>query len=71
MFTWFFQPGPVSDWDTAAKSDTQAFARVHRGMMERGIYLPPSQYEAMFLSAAHAEDDVQQTIRVAEQSLSF
>jgi glutamate-1-semialdehyde 2,1-aminomutase len=71
MFTWFFQPGPVSDWDTAAKSDTQAFARFHRGMMERGIYLPPSQYEAMFLSAAHAEDDVQQTIRVAEQSLSF
>ena len=68
MFTWFFQPGPVSDWETAAKSDTQAFARFHRGMLERGIYLPPSQFEAMFLSAAHSEDDVRKTIHEAGQS---
>ena len=65
MFTWFFQPGPVSDWDTAAKSDTQAFARFHRAMLEQGIYLPPSQFEAMFLSAAHSEDDILQTIATA------
>jgi len=65
MFTWFFQPGPVSDWDTAAKSDTQAFAKFHRGMLEQGIYLPPSQFEAMFLSAAHSEDDVEKTIEAA------
>jgi glutamate-1-semialdehyde 2,1-aminomutase len=69
MFTWFFQPGPVSDWETAAKSDTQAFARFHRGMLERGIYLPPSQYEAMFVSAALSEDDVERTIGAAEGSL--
>jgi glutamate-1-semialdehyde 2,1-aminomutase len=69
MFTWFFQPGPVSDWDTAAKSDTQAFARFHRAMMEKGIYLPPSQFEAMFVSAAHAQGDVQRTIEAAEQAL--
>jgi len=65
MFTWFFQPGPVFDWDTAAKSDTQAFARFHQTMLENGIYLPPSQFEAMFVSAAHSEDDVQTTIAAA------
>ena len=65
MFTWFFQPGPVSDWDTAAKSDTQAFARFHRAMLEQGIYLPPSQFEATFLSAAHSEEDIEKTIEAA------
>ncbi len=69
MFTWFFQPGKVHDWDTAAKSDTQAFGKFHRAMLERGIYLPPSQYEAMFMSAAHSDVDIQQTITAAEQVL--
>ena len=69
MFTWFFQPGPVSDWDTAAKSDTQAFAKFHRGMLERGVYLPPSQFEAIFLSAAHSEEDIHQTITAAVDSI--
>ena len=69
MFTWFFQAGEVHDWDTAAKSDTQAFAKFHRGMLDRGIYLPPSQYEAVFVSAAHTREDIQKTIQAAEQSL--
>ncbi|HKW77368.1 MAG TPA: glutamate-1-semialdehyde 2,1-aminomutase [Terriglobales bacterium] len=70
MFTWFFQPGaPPHDWDAAAKSDTQAFAKFHRAMLDQGIYLPPSQFEAMFLSAAHAEGDVQRTIEAAKRSL--
>jgi glutamate-1-semialdehyde 2,1-aminomutase len=69
MFTWFFQSGTVHDWDTAAKSDTQAFGKFHRAMLEQGIYLPPSQYEAMFMSAAHTESDIQQTITAAEQAL--
>jgi len=69
MFTWFFQPGPISDWDTAAKSDTQAFGRFHRAMLEQGIYLPPSQFEAMFLSAAHSEDDIQKTVAAAANAL--
>ncbi len=69
MFTWFFQPGPVGDWDTAAQSDTQAFARFHRRILERGIYLPPSQFEAMFMSAAHSEKDIVKTVEAAEQSL--
>jgi len=67
MFTWFFQPGPVVDWDTASKSDTQAFAAFHRGMLERGIYLPPSQYEAAFLSTAHTEEDVAKTVDAARE----
>ena len=69
MFTWFFQSGEVHDWDTAAKSDTQAFGKFHRAMLEQGIYLPPSQYEAMFMSAAHTESDIQQTIAAAAESL--
>jgi glutamate-1-semialdehyde 2,1-aminomutase len=69
MFTWFFQPGVVHDWDTAAKSDTQAFGKFHRAMLEQGIYLPPSQYEAMFMSAAHTDADIQQTIAAASQAL--
>jgi glutamate-1-semialdehyde 2,1-aminomutase len=70
MFTWFFQPGPVFDWDTAAKSDTQAFARFHRGMLEKGIYLPPSQFEAMFMSAAHSQEDIEKTIAVAASNIA-
>jgi glutamate-1-semialdehyde 2,1-aminomutase len=69
MFTWFFQPGKVHDWDTAAKSDTQAFGKFHRAMLEEGIYLPPSQYEAMFMSAAHSDADIQETITAATESL--
>jgi glutamate-1-semialdehyde 2,1-aminomutase len=65
MFTWFFQPGQVHDWDTAAKSDTQAFAKFYRGMLESGIYLPPSQYEAVFMSAAHSEEDIERTVAAA------
>jgi len=67
MFTWFFQPGPVVDWDTASKSDTQAFAAFHRGMLERGIYLPPSQYEEAFLRTAHTEEDVAKTVDAARE----
>ena len=68
MFTWFFTPGPVTGWDSAAKSDTEAFARFFRAMLENGIYLPPSQFEAAFLSAAHTDEDVKQTITAAKQA---
>jgi len=69
MFTWFFGSETVHDWDTAAKSDTQAFGKFHRAMLEQGIYLPPSQYEAMFMSAAHSDADIQQTIAAAAEAL--
>jgi len=71
MFTWFFQNGPVTDWDSASKSDTEAFGRFFRTMLDHGIYLPPSQYEAAFLSAAHTPEDIQQTIAAAKQSFAL
>jgi glutamate-1-semialdehyde 2,1-aminomutase len=70
MFTWFFQPGPVTNWTSAAKSDTEGFARFFRSMLDNGVYLPPSQYEAAFLSAAHTEEDIQKTIAAAKQAFS-
>jgi glutamate-1-semialdehyde 2,1-aminomutase len=71
MFTWFFTPGPVTDWESAAKSDTEAFGRFFRAMLDNGVYLPPSQFEAAFLSAAHTEQDVQQTIEAAKQAFEL
>jgi len=71
MFTWFFTPDPVTSWDSAAKSDTKAFARFFRAMLENGIYLPPSQFEAAFLSAAHSGKDIQQTITAAKQAFAL
>ena len=70
MFTWFFQNGPVTDWDSASRSDTEAFGKFFRGMLEAGVYLPPSQYEAMFLGVTHSEDDVQKTIAAAKQAFA-
>jgi glutamate-1-semialdehyde 2,1-aminomutase len=71
MFTWFFTPGPVTDWESASKSDTEAFGRFFRNMLEGGVYLPPSQYEAAFLSAAHTEEDITTTIAAAKQAFAM
>jgi glutamate-1-semialdehyde 2,1-aminomutase len=65
MFTWFFAEGPITDWTSAAKCDTEAFGRFFRAMLENNIYLPPSQFEAAFIGATHTERDVQQTIAAA------
>jgi glutamate-1-semialdehyde 2,1-aminomutase len=70
MFTWFFLRGPVTDWTSAAKSDTAAFGRFFRAMLENGIYLAPSQFEAAFLGAAHTEHDLQQTVAAAKQAFA-
>jgi len=70
MFTWFFAPGPVTDWDSASKSNTKAFGRFFRAMLDQGIYLPPSQYEAAFLGATHTEEDIRQTIAAARQAFA-
>jgi glutamate-1-semialdehyde 2,1-aminomutase len=66
MFTWFFTPGPVTDWDSSSKSNTDTFGRFFRTLLDNGVYLPPSQYEAAFLSAVHTEQDIQQTIAAAK-----
>ena len=70
MFTWFFAAEPITDWTSASKSDTNAFAQFFRAMLEDGIYLPPSQYEAAFLSAAHTEKDILQTINSVKRAFA-
>jgi glutamate-1-semialdehyde 2,1-aminomutase len=69
MFTFFFTPGPVSDWDSAAQSDTKLFARFYQAILKRGIYLAPSQFEATMVSLAHDAQAVEQTLAAAEEAL--
>ncbi|MGH9589112.1 MAG: glutamate-1-semialdehyde 2,1-aminomutase [Terracidiphilus sp.] len=68
MWTWFFTAGPVRNYEQAAKSDTAAFGRFHRAMMEQGVWLPPSQFEAAFLSVAHGEAEVEKTLEAAREA---
>ncbi|PPS12148.1 hypothetical protein GOBAR_AA08479 [Gossypium barbadense] len=70
MFGFFFTEGPVYNFDDAKKSDTAKFARFYRGMLEEGVYLAPSQFEAGFTSLAHTQEDIQKTIAAAEKVLS-
>jgi glutamate-1-semialdehyde 2,1-aminomutase len=67
MFTWFFTRGPITDWTSAARCDVRAFAKFHRGMLDAGIYLPPSQFEAAFVSAAHSDADIEKTVAAARK----
>ncbi|MFH1033260.1 MAG: glutamate-1-semialdehyde 2,1-aminomutase [Pseudomonadota bacterium] len=69
MFTYFFQAGPVTDYASAAKSDTKLFARYYQNMLARGIYLAPSQFEATMVSLAHDLEAVEQTISAAEEAV--
>ncbi|MDZ8084804.1 MAG: glutamate-1-semialdehyde 2,1-aminomutase [Nostoc sp. DedQUE12b] len=70
MFGLFFTAGPVHNYEDAKKSDTAKFGRFHRGMLERGVYLAPSQFEAGFTSFAHTEEDIEQTLAVARDVMS-
>jgi glutamate-1-semialdehyde 2,1-aminomutase len=73
MMTMFFQQGagwPVVDWPTAARSDTKAYGRFFWGMIDRGVYLPCSQYEALFISAAHTDADIDATVAAAHAALA-
>lgn len=67
MLTWFFTDRPVNDFESAKRSDTAKFARFFNLMLERGIYLPPSQFEAAFVSAAHSDEDIEATAAVARE----
>lgn len=67
MFGWFFCEGPVKSFADATASDTEKFGRWHRAMLEKGIYLAPSQYEAGFMSLAHTEADIEKTIAAAKE----
>jgi len=68
MFTFFFTEGPVTDWESAKRSDTARFGRFFRAMLERGVYLAPSQFESAFVSAAHSEEDIRKTIAAAREA---
>jgi glutamate-1-semialdehyde 2,1-aminomutase len=71
MMTWFFTEQAVSDADSAKTSDIKKFGRFFHAMLERGIYLPPSQYEALFVSTAHSEADIQRTVEAARESFDI
>jgi len=68
MICLFFTDGPVVDYGSAKRSDTTLFSKFHAGMLEEGIYLPPSQFEAFFLSTAHTETDIDRTIEAAART---
>jgi glutamate-1-semialdehyde 2,1-aminomutase len=70
MWTLFFNPNPVTDYETAKKSDTTRFARFFWAMMDRGIYLPCSQFEAAFNSIMHTEMHIEETLSAAKESLA-
>lgn len=70
LLTLFFTPGPVRDYSAAKKSDTARFAAFFREMLNRGIFLPPSQFEALFVSSAHSDADIDATVSAARESLA-
>jgi len=70
MLTVFFTAEPVTDFASARRSDTERYAAFFRQMLARGIFLPPSQFEAMFVSLAHSDEDTRQTIEAARESLA-
>jgi glutamate-1-semialdehyde 2,1-aminomutase len=69
MITPFFCRGPVADFASAKTSDTAKFGRFFHGMLKRGVYLPPAQFEAAFVSLAHTERDIDETVSAAGEAL--
>jgi glutamate-1-semialdehyde 2,1-aminomutase len=69
MLTLFFSDGPVLNWSDADRCDRKRFASWHRGLLERGVYWPPSQFEAAFLSREHSTDDIDQIVDAAAAAL--
>jgi glutamate-1-semialdehyde 2,1-aminomutase len=70
MLTLFFNDGPVTNFQDAKRSDTKRFGAWHQGLIAHGVYWPPSQFEAAFISLAHSPDDIDQTVAAARQALS-
>jgi glutamate-1-semialdehyde 2,1-aminomutase len=71
MFTIFFTDKQVKDWETAATCDTVKFGRFHGAMMDAGVWLPPSQFEAAFLSITHTQGDIDDTVAAAREALAL
>jgi glutamate-1-semialdehyde 2,1-aminomutase len=70
LLTPFFVDAPVRDYDSALRADTDAYGRFFRGMLARGIYPPPSQFEAWFISAAHTERDTETAVAAAREAFA-
>jgi glutamate-1-semialdehyde 2,1-aminomutase len=70
MLTLFFTAGPVTDYTSAKSSDTGRFGAFFRKMRDRGVFLPPSQFEAMFVSLAHTDEDIDQIVTAARAALA-
>jgi glutamate-1-semialdehyde 2,1-aminomutase len=70
MFGFFFTESTIRSWEDAKQADTTRFAAFHRGMLERGVYLAPSQFEAWFLSTAHGDDEIDATIAAAAETFA-
>jgi glutamate-1-semialdehyde 2,1-aminomutase len=70
MLTAFFHPGPVGDYESAKKSDTAAFGKFFGALLEHGVYFPPSQFEAVFVSTAHTEQDIAEAVRAAGRAFA-
>jgi glutamate-1-semialdehyde 2,1-aminomutase len=70
MITVFFKAGPIKSWNDAKGADTAAFGRFHGGLLAEGVYWPPAQFEAAFISAAHDEPAIDRTIAAAEKALA-
>jgi glutamate-1-semialdehyde 2,1-aminomutase len=71
MFTWFFTDQPVTDYESAKRADTARFKKFFHAMLERGIYLPPSQFEAAFVSTAHSDADIDVTVESARECFAL
>jgi len=69
MLTLFFAKGPIRNWSDAKACDTERFGRWHRAMLAAGVYWPPSQFEAAFVSGVHTEADIDATIAACEASV--
>ena len=67
LLTAFFAAGPVTDYESARSADTKRFGGFFRSLLERGVYWPPSQFEAAFVSLAHSDDDIEATIEAVER----
>jgi glutamate-1-semialdehyde 2,1-aminomutase len=71
MFTFFFTDRQITDWQSAATCDTAKFGRFHGALLDAGVWLPPSQFEAAFMSIAHSQGDLDDTVAAAREVLSL
>ena len=70
MVTWFFTDSPVTDFASASTSDAEAFGRFHRAMLDQGVWLPPSQFEAAFLGIGHGDAEIAATVAAARRAFA-